>query len=264
MAQIKIIRRLSEYIETIRKPQYLLGLYGRPITPWYLGQPSANASLLPAFYAAGTTPSLEREILRDFRVAVAEYINPTLVPDAAWLVHAHQNGIPTRIMDWQGNPLAALFLAVESMAEDKHGKVWIFNPWTYNEGAAGVAYIPMADSEYFRNYVVKLSEPDALLFPESENPMAFRPYRNVRPYSTQEVYWTVHGSIREPIETQRFFLRKTDTFLTFLLIDGEQKKAIMKELYAINVTRASLFPNLSNVVRTLNYRYSKDYVTTEI
>jgi hypothetical protein len=264
MAQVKIIRRLSEFVETIRKPAYLLGLHGKPTAPWYLGQANANGSLLPAFYAAGTAPSLEREILRDFRILAAEFIPPVLVPDQAWLVHAHQNGLPTRILEWQGNPLAALFYAVESMATDKHGKVWIFNPWTFNEGAAGIGHVPMADSDYFLKYVVDLSNPDALLYPEAENPMAFRPYRNIRPYSTQAVYWTVHGNHKDPIEMQRFFLRKPESFLTFLLIDGEQKKAILKELYEINVTRASLFQNLTNIVRTLGYRYSKDYVTTEI
>jgi hypothetical protein len=264
MAQIKIIRRLSDYIETIRKPQYLLGLYGKPVTPWYLGQGTPNGTLLPAFYTAGTTPSLEREILREFRVWSAEYIPPGLTSDAGYLIQAHQNGLATRILEWQGNPLAALLFAVENMQADKHGKVWIFNPWTFNEGAGPVSHIPMSDSPYFRNYVVKLDEPDALLLPEAENPLAFRPYRTVRPYSTQQVLWTVHGSLRDPIETQRFFLRKTDSFLTFLLIDGEQKKAILKELYELNVTRASLFPNLTNIVRTLTYRYSKDYVTTEI
>lgn len=264
MAQVKIIRRLSEFVETIRRPQFLLGLHGQPRTPWYLGQSSANGTLLPAFYAAGTAPSLEREILRDFRILVAEFIQPAFVSDQSWLIQAHQNGVPTRILEWQGNPLAALFFAVESMASDKHGKVWIFNPWTFNEGSTGIGHVPMSDSEYFDPYVVPLSNPDALLFPEAENPMAFRPYRNIRPYSTQGVYWTVHGSHKDPIETQRFFLRKTESFLTFLLIDAEQKKAILKELYEINVTRASLFPGLTNIVRTLNYRYSKDYVTTEI
>jgi hypothetical protein len=264
MAQTKIIRRLSEYVEAIRKPPFLLGLHGQPRTPWYLGQASASGTLLPSFYAAGTAPSLEREILRDFRVMAAEFIPPLLVQDDSWLIHAHQNGLPTRILDWYGNPLAALYFAVESMAADKHGKVWILNPWTFNEGSAGIGHIPMADSAYFLKYVVSLSNPDALLYPEAETPMAFRPYRNIRPYSTQGIYWTVHGSYSDPIEAQRFFLRKPESFLTFLLIDGEQKKAIMKELYEINVTRATLFPGLTNIVRTLGYRYSKDYVTTEI
>ena len=58
--------------------------------------------------------------------------------------------MPTRILEWQGNPLAALFFAVESMASDKHGKVWIFNPWTFNEGSTGIGHVPMSDSEYFQ------------------------------------------------------------------------------------------------------------------
>ena len=79
MAQVKIIRRLSEY----RRDDPQAGISARPARPAQdalVSRPaSASGTLLPAFYAAGTAPSLEREILRDFRVLVAEFIPPAFV-----------------------------------------------------------------------------------------------------------------------------------------------------------------------------------------
>ncbi len=264
MAQTKIIRSLSEFIDAVKSRPFLFDLGSSPVTPWYLGQPDPLGTLLPAWYTRGLNPELEREILRDVRMQAAEFIPPRGVPDWEWLVHAHQNGIPTRILEWFSNPLVALFHAVESMSNAAHGKVWIFNPWLFNEMTAGVGYVPMIDSDPAKSYVLNLHDPKAFAVPFAEWPMAIRPFRNVRPYSTQSVYYTIHGYKAEPIETYRPLLKKTSNFLTFLLIDAERKKSIMKELYTMGVTRLALFPGLTGLVRTLNYRYSKDYVLTEI
>ena len=262
--QPKIVGSLADYIKTLKSPVFQLGLAGAPVTPWYLGQPDPAGKLLPALYRGSINPELEREILREFRMLAAEFIAPKGVTDREWLVHAHQNGLPARIIEWQANSLAALFLAVESMDASKHGRVWIFNPWAFNDASAGLPYVPMIDEPYIEKYVVKLSDPDAKMFPEAEAPMAFRPYRNLRTYNLQNTFFTIHGNDREPLEAMRFFARKTGIVLTYILIEGAAKKAIMKELYGIGVTRASLFPGVGSIAKTLAYRYSKDYASTEI
>ena len=219
---------------------------------------------MPAFYKTGLRPELEREILRDFRVLAAEFIPPKNVTDTEWLLHAHQNGVPTRIVEWMANPLAALFHAVESMSTASHGKVWVFNPWAFNEMTAGVGYVPMLDSELASNYMVNLTDPTAFPVPRAENPMAFRPYHNLKAYNMQGVNYTLHGFMMDAIELTRPLLKRNPGFINFLLIDADRKKAILKELYGLNVTRSALMPTLTNLVRTLNYRYSKDYIQTEI
>jgi hypothetical protein len=263
MAQTKIIRTLSEFIDAIRSRPFLFDLAGSPLTPWYLGQADPGAPIMPSLYKSGINPELEREILRDFRMQAAEFIPPKSVTDWEWLIHAHQNGIPTRVIEWMSNPLAALFLAVESMSTAAHGKVWVFNPWQFNEATSGLGYVPMIDSEQAAGYIVKLNDPKAFTVPFAELPMAFRPFRNVRPYNTQQVYYTIHGYKPEAIDAYRPLLKKPTLFLTFMLIDADRKKAIMKELHGINITRAALFPTVANLARTLTYRYSKDYVLTE-
>ena len=264
MAQTKIIRSVPEYLEAVKARPFLFDLGTSTVQPWYFGQPDAGSELLPAFYKSGINAELEREMLRDFRMLSAEFIPPKNVNDVEWLIHAHQNGLATRIIEWMANPLAALYHAVESMSDAAHGKVWVFNPWLFNEMTGGIGYVPMIDSEPAGRYVVNLTDPAAYTTPTAEWPMAFRPYRNVRPYNTQGVYYTLHGFKKDPIDQYRPLLRKRSDFITFMLIDADRKKMIMKELFEMNVTRLSLIPTLTSLTRTLTYRYSKDYVLTNI
>lgn len=267
MAQIGqplLIRSLAEYLETVKAPVFLLGLGGAPVTPWYLGQSDPNGKLLPALYRGSVPPELEREMLREFRMLVAEFVAPKGTTDRDWLLNGHANGLPSRIIEWHANSLAALFAAVESADTTKHGRVWVFNPWAFNDAAADLAYVPMIDEDYIDKYVVKLSaDPEAASTPKAEVPMAFRPYRTSRPYNTQNTFFTIHGKSKEPLDAIRFNGKKNTQFLTSMLIDGTQKKLILRELYNAGITRATLFPGAGSIAKTVTYRYSKDFVAAE-
>jgi hypothetical protein len=260
----KLIRSTSEFIDTINSPAFMMGLLNAPVTPWYFGQPDTGGKLVPGLYKSGIDPSLERELLREFRLLTAEFASLKGQPDADVMIAAHQGTVPSRIIEWQGNALAALFLAVESMAADKHGKIWILNPWTMNELCAQLSLVPSTDSDYFKKYVVALNDPEASPTPEATLPLAFKPYRVNRPYNTQAVGFTVHGSSPAPIEELKFFMKKATAFLSHILVEGERKRLIMKELHNLGVTRASLFPGAPSTVRTLVYRYSEAYLKTPL
>jgi hypothetical protein len=129
-----------------------------------------------------------------------------------------------------------------------------------NEITANLLYVPPADSDYFKKYAVKLELADAPALPEAAQPMAFRPARTVRNYNVQNIYWTVHGKDATPLDKLAFFMKRADVFMTAIHIDGGGKKAIMKELHDIGVTRANLFAGAASLARTLAYRYSKNYL----
>lgn len=255
MDNVKIVRSLSEFLATIREPTFLLGLYGKPATPWYIGSPDTSYTLLPSFFTSGIEAHLEREVLREFKQTAVEYV-PAKGCDADVMLLAHASGLPSRIIEWVANPLVALFLAVESMKADHHGLIWILDPWEMNKTTSKLAYAPMTDTDYFSRFVVNLTNPEASEKPAADLPMAFRPYRSSRIQNMHNIYYTVHGKAPTPINE----LKDAAKFITFFLIDGESKRSIMKELNNIGVTRANIFPGLSSLTKTLAYRYSSAYL----
>ncbi len=53
-----------------------------------------------------------------------------------WYFLMQHYGAPTRLLDWTGNPLVALYFAI--VDQEVHGKnrdaaVWVFDPWEWNK-----------------------------------------------------------------------------------------------------------------------------------
>jgi len=253
------IGSVSGFLESVADPKNKLGLHSTPATPWYLGQSDLKGDLVPALYKSGIKPELEREVLRDYRQMSAEFAPTSGLQDWQLLVSAHLAGVPTRIIEWTGNPLVALFLAAETMSADA-GRIWVLNPWVMNANTGNLSYVPPVESDYFKKYAVKLDLPDAPVAPEAAQPLAFRPTRTIRNYNTQNIYWTVHGKDATPLDKLAFFMKRADVFVTSIQIEGGSKKAIVKELHDIGVTRANLFPGAASLAKTLAYRYSKNYL----
>jgi len=259
-----VIHTVSEFIELTFAEEFSVGLHGAPVRPWYLGQASDDDVILPSLYRSGIEPVLEREVLREFRMRASEFHPAVGVPDELWPLIGHQNGLPTRITEWCGNPLAALFLAVESMSP-ANGQVWVFNPWYFNEVTARLAVLPMTSSDLFRDeYCVKLNDPDASPVPAAEAPMCFKPFRNIRQQSQLDAYFVVHGHSTVPLDEFRLFLRRPQTYLKKIIVAGESKKHLRKELHLLGVNHATLFPGGGSVARSVAYALSRDFLETDI
>jgi hypothetical protein len=253
------IGSVSEFLSCAGDPKNKLGLHATPASPWYLGQADLRSELVPALYKSGIKPEHEREVLRDYRQMGAEFAPTCGLSDWQLLVSAHCAGVPSRIIEWSANPLVALFTAVESMSQDA-ARVWVLNPWVMNQCTADLLYVPPVESGYFKKYALALDAADAPGIPEAVQPMAFRPARTTRHYNTQNIYWTVHGKDATPLDKLAFFMKRADVFVTTIPIEGSAKKAIMKELHDIGITRANLFPGAASLARTLAYRYSRNYL----
>jgi hypothetical protein len=259
-----IVHTVSEFIELTFSAAFSVGLEDAPVRPWYLGQASEGDSILPPLYRSSIEPALERELLREFRMRAAEFIPPGGVPDELWPILGHQQGLPTRIQEWYGNPLTALFFAVESMSAND-GQVWVFNPWYFNEVTARLAMIPMTNSPLFRDeYCIVLDDPNAAPAPSAEAPMCFKPFRNIRPQGQMDTYFIVHGHSSVPLNEFRLFLRRPDTYLKRIIIAGESKSHLRKELHLLGVNHATLVPGAGSVAKAAAYALSRDFLETEI
>ena len=93
---------------------------------WYRGHSKRTYSLVPSAYRSKFTSlaqndeekrlTLERDMLNEFRTTGATFFNPDHIISVYFI--AQHNGMPTRLLDWTSNPLAALFFTVEKEDND--------------------------------------------------------------------------------------------------------------------------------------------------
>ena len=177
----------------------------------------------------------------------------SLLPSNANLVDiyflAQHYGLPTRLLDWTANPLAALFFAV-SQEHDHDGEVISVLPdWRLTFGdesnprKAGLPYPPVGQRDQL---VVKAIE---YLFDSDQRPedgliVPLRPDLWSAHMLQQGACFTLHMpgclAINEnPTNSKRF------------RIPSSSKRVLLEELRAVGVNWATLFPDLDHLAQEI-------------
>jgi hypothetical protein len=220
---------------------------------WYRGSSNAAWSLIPSLARRGEPAlAVEGKLLTRFRQSAHPMIPPNLRIDSEWdwmLLMQHYE-IPTRLLDWSENALAALFfasLAAPDTEDETDGCVWLLDPVGLNRkgGLSRPDDIPALGDPILKDFL-----PTAVASPTvMREPLAVLAERKFpRLVAQSGVFTVMHRQIR-PLEEI-----DVGAYVGKIVIGANSKTTIRKGLISAGVTRLAMFPELQSVaeyVRTL-------------
>lgn len=266
----KRFESLAEFIEWMVSSQgEQEGAWG---TRWFRGHPHSRLDLRPrmlrqSFVAALPCPPqdaegdapveaverAEQEINRQFRREAA-----SLLPERCDLVEmyflAQHHGLPTRLLDWTTNGLAALFFTAIHRPEDD-GEVIVTSPtWqmtTDDEADPRVA--SLRESPLPQRHP-RIAQAIGYLFGEGDRPeppmiLPILPDLRSPRMLQQGACFTLHlpgsGGIHESAVTR-------------ITIPRRRKPEFVRALRRLGITWSTLFPDLDHVCRELRTRWQDE------
>ena len=226
ISQIKSVSDLTEIFSSLKATNRLL----------FRGQ-NVNRPLLPKIARLAVDRAiphdeivkLERRMLDRFKresVPLLQGLQPRT--DWDWLAVAQHQGLPTRLLDWTSNAIAALWFAVSTDPPkgSDEGALWILDVQSENEKS------PNADDDIF----------------ELRRTYVFQPFHFDRRIVAQSGWFSVH---RYAEERSKFISLESNTkFKTSLKRCSIQRRhfeELRRQLRLMGVTQATLFPDLSGL-----------------
>lgn len=225
-------------------------LHHRHMRWWFRGQPDASHELVPGVFRSRfcAVPSdrlkKERHLSQDFRVLGAGRVGRSL-SDAEWYFLQQHYGMPTRLLDWTPNALAALFFAIDG-DPDLDGAVHMMDVYQLSTTQTAPAeYEGIATSR--RPVVTDLLKPifDWAPEPGDQYILAIRPDHFDRRMNLQRSCFTWHVPGREVLN------RTHNTTLTAYRIPADRKGPIRDELRLLGVDEFSVYGDLPALAKAL-------------
>ena len=194
----------------------------------------------------------EERILRIFKRKAHHFLDdaPAADDDFEWLALMQHHGAPTRLLDFTWSPYVAAFFALYRATGD--AAVWAFNPAQISRPEALERQRPLFQStldptckEDFRRYFLK---------EEISFVWVGEPQRMNRRLIAQSGTFAIPGLLNQSMEEiLNTYPDPKNTLVKFILPSAKIRDRGLRELYRMNITHATLFPDLDGLSRSLAY-----------
>lgn len=188
-----------------------------------------------------------------------------------WIVYAQHFGVPTRLLDFTGNPLVALFFAC-SDSKDNDGFVWVLNLKNYNNVLAkslGKRKENTRQDLIFE--ILDFIQGVAKNCPKY--PVPFVPYYLDERMSAQSSNFLIWGSEEKSFEEmfsetnmmnvslsekgiRSHYPGKADEFMFKIIIPMETKQKILSQLDSFGINAKTVFPGLDGLGKYIENYYN--------
>jgi FRG domain len=194
--------------------------------------------------ARAAWPAQEDRILRIFKRKAHHFLPkaPEWDDDFQWLALMQHHGAPTRLIDFTWSPYVAAFFALERTLAD--GVVWAMNPARIDSSRAPrpVRMDPRLKGN-FRRYFLKGNQRFIWMG---------EPHTMNQRLIAQSGTFAVPGAIDVPVE-EIVSQSDPENVLAKIILRNAVRETGMRELYRMNITYATLFPDLDGLAKSMGY-----------
>lgn len=255
-ASVKTIAELAEFVAEV---ETLIKRWTPPgvnwyISPWFRGQSDIAWNLDPGWHRQPAPPRnkgdawySERNLLMDFKLRAARYLERLPANDWEWLFVMQHYGLPTRLLDWTESALLGLYFAVRENRLDTDAAVWVLNPWWLNNRSLQHRDIPLAGDAELEPWASFSSRERV----RGRLPVAIRPILATERIAFQKGCFTVHGTQRGALNALSAVHVDNGPGLQLVRIPAASISDIKRQLAVAGITETSVFHELDGLCREI-------------
>lgn len=176
----------------------------------------------------------ERRLFSAFVREAAPYLSSEPASDWEWLAIAQHHGLPTRLLDWTENPVAAAFFACSQ-----------------HENSDAAIYMLQTDKVV--NEEVRKQSPFSVA-----DLLKYRPRHVTRRITAQRGLFTVHPRPTEPLA----LVHSGESRVHRVIIESRFKRKLRWNLDQFGISQTALFPDLDGLASHMAWRF-QDFDPTE-
>jgi hypothetical protein len=240
---------------------------------WFRGC-DASHELIPGQYRQEYRNNVhdEESTFLEFQQRARGFLTKELSDWEMYFLMQHYR-VPTRLLDWTGNCLMALYFALKSQCAGDKPCVWMLNPFLFNEHNAPtkepyilVPPVNVNEKHWMNFFHPMLYTPEKKVAKDKDGkdgkidrPIAISPPLVDRRIVAQSSYFTLHGSRKDSIDKlcEDYNFSSRLNFIRKFVFTGDSEK-LLRQLVSFGITEQRVFPDLEGLGRELRCRLMKN------